>query len=66
MATYRILRSFSNHDGSEPVEGMTGLTLEEAQAHCRDPQSHSKECTTAEGVALTAEKGPWFDFYESE
>ncbi len=41
----------------------TGLTLEQAQAHCSDPQTSSSTCTNAAGRRRTAQKGPWFDSY---
>lgn len=47
--TYKIIRSFrDNYD--RPVIA-TGLTLEEAQAHCKDPDTHGDG---------------WFDGYEEE
>ena len=61
--TYKIVRMFMNHP-SVVVE--RGVTLEEAKEHCSDPQSSSKTCTTEEGMALTAEKGPWFDGFDEE
>lgn len=60
---YKIVRGFMN-GGSVVIE--TGLTLKEAQEHCRDPETSSKTCTTEEGIALTAERGPWFDGYDEE
>lgn len=61
--TYQITRFFMNGDSKYIQEG---LTLEEAQEHCRDPNSSSKTCTTEEGMALTEEFGPWFDGYDKE
>lgn len=48
---YKIIRFFKgvNHD-RKIIK--TNLTLEEAQAHCRNP--------------LTAKEGEWFDGYESQ
>ena len=40
-----------------------GLTLDEAQAHCGDPETNSKTCTRAVGKARTRKYGPWFDGY---
>jgi hypothetical protein len=51
-ATYEIIRKYAdaNHSDHNKVIA-TGLTLAEAQEHCKDPSTH--------------EKGVWFDcFYE--
>lgn len=60
---YKIIRNFMNHP-SRVIE--TGLTLEEAQEHCRDPETSSRKCTGDEGIALTEKMGPWFDGYDEE
>lgn len=56
MTTYKIVR----HHFSRPNRTMkTGLTLEEAQEHCSDPETSS----------TTAKDGPpgqWFDGYTEE
>jgi len=43
-----------------------GLTLEEAQAHCKDPETSSSTCTKPELIAYTHLTGPWFDGYDKE
>jgi len=43
-----------------------GLTLEEAQAHCRDKETSSTTCTSKAGKARTRRWGPWFDGYQGE
>lgn len=40
------------------------LTLEEAQAHCSDPETSSSSCTSKTGKARTRRVGAWFDGYE--
>ena len=51
--SYKIVRFYAPHLklASEDV-GIGGLTLDEAQAHCRDPE--------------TREDGQWFDGYDEE
>lgn len=41
----------------------TQLTLEEAQAHCSDPETSSRTATSSEARARTKRYGPWFDGY---
>jgi hypothetical protein len=60
--TYQIVR-FYRDDAQEREVIATGLTLEEAQAHCHHPETSSATCTSAEGLARTAAKGEWFDGY---
>lgn len=60
---YKIVRMYQR-GGKRTIE--TGLTLEEAQEHCRDPETSSKTCTKAANVRRTAQRGPWFDGYEKE
>lgn len=43
---------------------MRGLTLEEAQAHCQNPETSSSTATSAAARKRTASRGPWFDGYE--
>ena len=59
---YSIYRLFMD-GGSEIIE--QGLTLDEAQAHCRDPNTSSDTCDE-ETDALMQGRGKWFDGYESE
>lgn len=49
---YRIVRMYYDGRPSRAVPGMSGLSLEEAQAHCRDPK--------------TRKAGVYFDGYEPE
>jgi hypothetical protein len=60
---YKIVRHY--YDGHARTV-RTGLTLDEAQAHCRDPETSSSTCTGAAGRRRTRERGPWFDGYAEE
>lgn len=65
MTTYKIVRGFFSDDyDDETIE--TGLSLEEAQEHCRDPETSSRSCTAPALIALTEVRGSWFDGYEEE
>ena len=67
MALYRIVRMYQDpNKRAHGVRGMSGLYLEEAQAHCQDPETSWKTCTTAAGRRRTRQHGPWFDGYEEE
>ena len=54
MRTFKIRRSYNPESGKacHDVEGMDGLTEEEAMRHCQDPESR--------------EAGEWFDLYVAE
>ena len=64
MQTYTITRLFRDSPNRTIVK--RGLTLEEAQAHCSDPETSSSTCTSAEGKRRTKRSGPWFDSYSAE
>ena len=63
MESYMITRKFFSGD-DETIKN--GLTLEAAKAHCKDPETSSRTCTSDENIKLTETKGPWFDSYEQE
>lgn len=65
MATYKIIRFYFNASISKRIIE-TGLTLEEAQKHCNDPETSSRTCTNSVGRRRTKNVGPWFDGYEQE
>ena len=59
---YKIVRHyFRSEFGKRVIK--SGLTLEEAQRHCSDPETSSRTCTKAAGRRRTRERGPWFDGY---
>lgn len=59
METYRIVRFYADRNRERRIL-RTGLTLEEAQDHCNDPETSSQTTTT------DPEEGRWFDGYEKE
>lgn len=61
MERYSVVRMYFR--GGRRVIN-TGLTLEQAQAHCQDPETSSSTCTTSKGSERTRARGPWFDGYE--
>jgi hypothetical protein len=72
---YKIVRMYQNRGDLLPLltpgmrvpenrEIKRGLTLEEAQAHCSDPETSSSTCKLPENVKRTEDFGPWFDGYD--
>lgn len=66
--TYKIVRSFYREqvDGRIKRTIKKGLTLEEAQAHCSNPETSSSTAKLPKQVAYTKRHGPWFDGYDKE
>ncbi len=64
-ARYRIVRHYFNAWPNHRTI-KAGLTLAQAQAHCKDPETSSSTCTKAAGRARTRRIGPWFDGYSEE
>lgn len=61
--SYKIVRMYK--DGRRKSRVIRrGLTLDEAQAHCRNPETSSSTCTKADGLRRTESHGQWFDGYE--
>ena len=59
---YKIVRQyFNDHTRSRTIE--TGLTLEQARAHCSNPETSSRTCTKSGPKRITKRNGPWFDSY---
>lgn len=65
MPTYEIVRFFSNTERRREIIA-SGLTLDEAKAHCSDPETSSRTATDPAKVEYTARVGHWFDGYEEE
>jgi len=63
METYKIVRHYMNKSNRVVARG---LTLEEAQRHCNDPETSSHTATSAAARKRTRAYGPWFDGYYKE
>lgn len=61
--TYKIVRHFM-HKGNRVID--RGLTKEEAQDHCKHPETSSRTATSSTAKARTKKHGPWFDGYSQE
>lgn len=61
--SYKIVRLYQSRNVPNRTIAR-GLTLEEAQAHCSNPESSSSTCTNAAGKRRTRRLGPWFDAYD--
>lgn len=64
-ATYNIVRMYQDPNIKNEII-QTGLTLQEAQTWCTDPQTSSRTATTAEALRRTLLYGEWFDGYTQE
>jgi hypothetical protein len=64
MTTYKIVRFYRDDDDLNRSVIVSGLTLEQAQAHCNDPETSSDTATSSEALARTRAHGAWFDGYE--
>ncbi len=57
--TYKIIRFYRElHKSSRVIK--RGLTLEEAQEHCSDPETSGFTCSDLN------KRGQWFDGYDEE
>ena len=61
--TYRILRNYFH---GTPRTIKRGLTLNEAQLHCSDPETSSSTCTNSVGKSRTKRLGSWFDSFTED
>jgi len=63
MKKYKIIRGFFCGD-REVIA--TGLTLKEAQKHCRDKETSSRTCSEETLQEVGTKRGAWFDGYTEE
>lgn len=61
-STYSIIRRYAFKAGFSPVI-KRGLSLEQAKAHCQDPETNSQ---TSSDKSHEAEHGPWADAFRKE
>lgn len=61
---YKIVRMYFEGWNDKIIK--RGLTLEEAQAWCRDPETSSSTCKTKKAKAIFAKYGEWFDGYSED
>ncbi len=59
---YKVVRQYFNRDIPRRTI-KTGLTLQQAQKHCSDPETSSSTCKGQVGRARTRKLGQWFDSY---
>lgn len=64
MDTYKIVRFFQSDLPPRVIK--RGLSLIEAQAHCRNPETSSRTATSGPARLLAEQCGPWFDGYDKE
>lgn len=64
MTTYKIIRFYQGDTRNPTV--LRGLTLEEAQEHCSDPETSSSTATNRAATRRTKKNGPWFEGYMKE
>ena len=62
---YKIIRFYFNREGYRRTI-KKGLTLEQAQANCNDPETSSSTCTLPANVRRTKNLGPWFDAWTDQ
>ena len=70
---YKIVRHYHHKPLSDGMRYLaitrtidTGLTLEEARAHCNNPETSSSTCSSAAKLRYTKRVGEWFDGYSEE
>lgn len=60
---YRIVRFYRDAPITRRII-RRGLSLEQAQAHCNDPETSSSTATSPAARRRTRRMGPWFDGWE--
>lgn len=61
---YKIVRHYFNPNRRSNKRTIkSGLTLEQAQEHCKNPETSSRTATSSKAMAYTRRHGAWFDGY---
>jgi hypothetical protein len=63
MQKYKIIRYYMR--GTKRTID-TGLTLEQVQTHCENPETSWRTATSSTAKRRTKRMGPWFDGYAKE
>ena len=64
---YKIVRNYFDRERAPNRRVIKrGLTLEQAQAHCQDPETSSRTCVKDAGKRRTRLYGEWFDGYTEQ
>ena len=58
---YKIVRYYYQDNSNKVIK--RGLSLEQAQAWCQDPETSSKTCQNTVKIKYTRRVGDWFDGY---
>lgn len=62
---FKVIRYYFN-DNIPSLLIATGLTFEQAQEHCKNPETSSTTCKLPENIKHTQKFGPWFDGYSEK
>jgi hypothetical protein len=65
VTTYKIIRFHADLNLAPDVI-KSGLTLSEAQEHCKSPETSSRTATSEAAMAYTQQFGEWFDGYSED
>lgn len=61
MATYKVIRFFKEDPSLNGMVVKSGLTIEEAMAHCNDTETSSSTAVSSMSLDITEKYGEWFD-----
>lgn len=64
--TYKVIRFYMEHPSISQRTLKRGLSMKEAIAHCKGPETSSSTCKKRVNVRRTERLGPWFDSWAEE